>query len=195
MISEDDYENFPQAAQMRIRRMLIKFRRAERDDNFSRLVLLKPLDNCERYVRKLRRTQNATLRQQRHPVTARPKPQNEPNEEKKTKLRPEAVEVRVMAAAKHILKDPHVTNKELYEKFELADKTLSREPHKTMIHSAREAVKKRRKAIPHERRAAEGKKGSYRGRKEKGRKANLEEIPDHRRSHVDEVNGKIDDET
>ena len=109
----------------------------------------------------------------------------------------------ILEAVLYGIKHPTIPKRIIEEKFNLAERTFSRKsPNdqkswKDILDEGREAAKSGRLKVPNTvseiRKEKEGKKGSYRGKKEKAHKTNLEKVPDHRPSHEEEVDNRLDD--
>jgi len=111
----------------------------------------------------------------------------EASTEEKTKTKKaaqnrEELEGRRLAAVKYVQKHPKASLSSVEVKFDLGEKTLSRKPYKDMI--AKFARDKDR--VP-----STGKK-SYLGKGEKASRSLPKELPDHRKSHVAEVDERLD---
>ena len=94
----------------------------------------------------------------------------------------EALAGKRLAAVQDAAKNPNVPLSVIEKKYDLGEKTLSRSPYKEMI--AKFAANRTGKAIS-------GKGKSYLGKNEKATKSS-KYAPDHRKSHVDEVDERLD---
>ena len=99
----------------------------------------------------------------------------------------EELEGRRLAAVKYAIQNPETPLASIEKKFKLGQKTLSREPYKGMIGQYANS----RNTVPNK-----GRKGSsYLGKNEKANKSISASTPDTRRSHEDEVDERLDNET
>jgi len=104
-------------------------------------------------------------------------------EEENTVQNREELDGRRPAAVKYAQKYPAAPLRFIEKKFGLGQKTLSRSPYKEMIAKFAE----NRFSVP-----SKGTKTSCLEKKEKISKSVSQQIPDHRKSHVDEVDDRLD---
>jgi len=98
----------------------------------------------------------------------------------------EELEGRRLAAVKYVQKHPEASLASVERKFNLGSRTLSRNPYKKMIGQFAENKGSGSKS--------KGRKDRSLGKNEKPDKS-VKHIPDHRKSHVDEVDARLDGET
>jgi hypothetical protein len=98
-----------------------------------------------------------------------------------------------MEAVLYAIKHPTIPKRLIEQKFDLAERTFSRKsPNeekswKELIDEARASTKRSKSKSSNNRGG-----GSHLGKKEKGIKPNLEDIPDNRPSHEEEVDNRLD---
>ena len=105
---------------------------------------------------------------------------------KRTSQNREELEGRRLAAVKYVQKKPKAALADVERKYNLGEKTLSRSPYKEMI-----------AAFTSKRDCARniGRKTSYRGKHEKQPRTSAKFVPDHRRSHIEEADERLDGAT